>query len=146
MREAVVEDCLTIMDNLRDSDRELLEYMSVDCFQAFALALHTSTFAYTWVVDEVPVCVWGVQQQSLMSGSATIWMLTTKEMEKNVFLFTRKSQMIVKELLEVYTELTGYVHSSNTRSIRWLTWLGFTIEPSQVLENGLRVRMFYKRG
>ena len=47
-------------------------------------------------------------------------------------LFSRRSTDVVKKMLEKYPLLENYVAVSNTKAIRWLTWLGFSFDPKPV--------------
>lgn len=79
-----------------------------------------------WVgkIDGRIVCIYGLLGQCFVSNSAYIWMLHTKALEENKFIFIRHSQQVVQEALKIYEEIHGHVLVSNESGKRWLKWLG----------------------
>jgi hypothetical protein len=76
------------------------------------------------IVDGKLVCAWGLVPPSLMSDRAYLWLFSTEAVEEHKFIFVRNSQKAVAEMLEEYPIITGYCELGNTRSMRWLRWLG----------------------
>ena len=88
---------------------------------AIAYSIAHSEKGFTALIDEVPCAIFGV-------NNGIIWLVATDEIARHPVAFFRHSRKIFNKLKEGYTLLENYVHVSNTLSIRWLRWLGFTIE------------------
>lgn len=87
-----------------------------------------SDVAYTAFVDDVPVCMWGVVKDSFLFDHGTPWMMASTAVEQNIAKFLRASRPLLREIMTRYDSLENFVDARNTLSIRWLKWLGFTIE------------------
>lgn len=70
------------------------------------------------------ICAWGLCPPTLMSNSAYLWLYTTEALRGNEFLFVRRSQIAVKDMLKLYPTITGYCQVGSEGSARWLRWLG----------------------
>src|SRR5215475_5872175 len=93
--------------------------------------------AEMWIgmVDGVAACVWGVTLPSLLSDRAYLWLWTNDEIVKgHPFVFIRRAQIIIKQLLEEYEAVVGVCELEKNDGVRWLKLLGAKfMEP----ENGL---------
>ncbi len=69
-------------------------------------------------------CAWGVVPPSLLSDRAYLWLYSTDLVEQYKFLFVRRSQIVIQEMLEEFPIITGYCEIGSERSMRWLRWLG----------------------
>jgi hypothetical protein len=78
--------------------------------------------------DEVPLVMFGLVERDLLSGSGVVWMLGANSATKYRKEFLRRTKSIVYEMLNICPRLCNMVHDKNESSIRWLRWLGFTIE------------------
>ena len=74
--------------------------------------------------DDKPACVLGLIPPTLLSSQAYLWLYTTDVIKGHEFLFVRYSQIMVDAMLEEYDEIVGHTRIAETRSIRWLKWLG----------------------
>jgi len=91
-----------------------------------ALEACTSQASSVWVGynNDNPVCAWGLVPPTLLSDSAYLWLYSTPEVEECKFLFIRHSQIVMEEMTELYPHIWGVTKVDQTRSIRWLKWLG----------------------
>jgi hypothetical protein len=64
----------------------------------------------------------------LSEGLAMAWLLGSERIDNNQLSFMRGSKELLKEM-RAYGTLINVVDSQNTRSIRWLEALGFTVSP-----------------
>ena len=71
-----------------------------------------------------------------------IWLLGTDEITKHPVTFFKVSKKIFKELTKGREYLYNYVDARNKLHLRWLAWLGFTIEEAQIM--GAEQRPFHK--
>lgn len=122
MRVSVAE-----VDRLGDKKVELLEE-----------AILRATYSWAGFLDGKIVCLWGVRTDSLMSDTAFLWLITTSAVAEHPFHFVRRNQIFIKELSKRYRVIHGYVDARFVRSLAWLKWLGFTIDPPKN-----RVRYFH---
>jgi len=89
---------------------------------ALRLSLAASPLAWTGRVDGRPECMFGV-------GAGGIpWLLGSDAVERYATGFLRRNRPYVTRMLETFGHLSNWVDARNTASIRWLRWLGFTIE------------------
>lgn len=86
--------------------------------------LRSSAACWVGTVDERIACVWGLLAPTLLSNRAYLWLLTTDLVDQHPFLFVRHSQRIVEGILEHFEVITGDCLVTQTRSIRWIRWLG----------------------
>ena len=126
---ATFQHAVYIAENVRDEDRE---EMWASCMQqpsrALRLGMEFSDKCLTGLIDDVPVCMWGVLSESMIFNHGTPWMVAAKGIDDRAAVFLRHCKAPVMDLLNNYAMLENYVDARNTRSITWLKWLGFTIE------------------
>lgn len=82
---------------------------------------------FTGLVDGVPVCMFGVVQESLVMSVGVPWLIASREIEQHGVRFLRRCKKGVRELLAKYDNLQNYVDARNLRAIHWLKWLGFKV-------------------
>lgn len=82
----------------------------------------------SWVglIDEVPICVWGVITPNVLSDDVYVWMTGTKLIELHPLVFARWSHAALTTLA-AYPKLHGLVLCDFELSKKWLKWLGFTV-------------------
>ena len=85
-------------------------------------------------------CAWGVARESILAEESLIWLLSTPVMTKAPVLAARRTKHELMKLLDVYPKLMNYVDSEYKLCVRWLRWLGFTVESPQPV--GIRGGMF----
>jgi hypothetical protein len=133
-------DAVAMAPHLRPADAAEVYATSGRTAEAALLAaLRRSTQAWTCLIDPSagsgqvaePVCMWGVGPISLVAGRGCPWLLGTEVVEWHPMTFLRQSRAFLREMLQTYSELENHVDARNLLSIRWLKWLGFTIEPPQ---------------
>src|SRR6266550_7373136 len=103
--------------------------------------IHKSTAAFSGFIDDKIACLWGIQGGTILSDMAELWLITTRLVEKQPFIFVRHSQIMTKNLLKDYSCIYGYVLESNEQSVKWLRWLGCQMVKSEdpsVLKFSLR--------
>lgn len=80
------------------------------------------------VYDNEPLVMIGVVKRDMLTGSGVVWMLGANRALKYRKEFLRQTKPVIDEMLTIYPRLCNMVHNKNTDSIRWLKWLGFTID------------------
>lgn len=93
--------------------------------------LFLSRKVWVGIVDGEQVCTWGIITPTLLSEQAYLWLSVTKKLGQYTFIFVRRSQIVVQELLKEFPLLVGHVEIGNDKAIRWLKWLGAEFGPFQ---------------
>lgn len=129
IRTATLEDINCLAANLRPADLEEIKASStLPPHQALINSLKTSTHVWTGFVDGELTCVMGVGPRCAISQEGTPWMIGTPAIDRHAVTFLRHCRDVLQQMLSAYPYLRNYVDMRNTKSIRWLKWLGFTIQ------------------
>lgn len=126
-----------ILERLRDIDKSTF----ISCPMARAILLdEIKGFAWAGLIDGRVACLWGIRPATILNDRTYLWLLTSKLVEENPFLFVRYSQIKARELLKTYSTIYGWVIKDNELSVKWLRWLGCTFSQSEpgILEFELR--------
>lgn len=137
--EAKPEHAELVIPYMRGRAIQETARLGLDADKLLQRALSRADFAWMGLLDNRPVCMWGVEAQSVLGNDAYLWLVTTDEVEEHPFYFLRRSQIFIKQLSTHYSMIHGHVDSSFERSIKWLKWLGFKVSP------GLSVSTFEMR-
>lgn len=113
---------------LRQSDRdELKASVGLDPADAILLSLLYSVEKYVVIHDGNIEAVFGVSFVPERAFAAP-WFLGTDKITQYQVTFLRQSRKVVHDWLKRYHRLMNFVDSRHTESIRWLRWLGFTVD------------------
>lgn len=129
IRPSTKEDIYAIASHVRPADTDEL-YASAGSTptEAMIFGLEQGEETYTGLIDDVPVCMWGVALESLIGNVGMPWMVATTMADKHAMTFLRHCREDVTGVLSKYKKLFNYVDARNTKAIAWLKWLGFAIE------------------
>lgn len=130
VRKITQADIDFIATNARQSDKDealLLSGHLLEDILNFMTELYKD--GYTWVVDGIVVCIFGVTPTSKKEG--IIWFLATDDFEKNRFLFKRVCRQEFKKLVKKYTYLYNYIYEGHEVALDWVKSLGFKVYPAQ---------------
>jgi len=86
--------------------------------------LKISDVVYAGIINDKLACIWGLIPPSLLSTKAYLWLLSTPLVAEHKFLFVRRSQLWIEEVLKTYDEIVGYCDEYNGAAIKWVRWLG----------------------
>jgi hypothetical protein len=129
---AQLEHIPLIAARVRPADRE--EIWAAACQSPEAClenSFRISHLAWTGLIDGVPVCMFGVVQASLLENKGRPWMIGTDLLDRHQVVFLRRCLKCVDTMQMVFHQLENWVDTRNTRTIRWLKWLGFEFDPPQ---------------
>lgn len=87
-----------------------------------------SDFVAVAVYHGEPLVMLGLVKRDVLTGTGLIWMLGSNAALKYRRDFFTKTPPMIDEMLTICPRLCNMVHNKNRDSIRWLRWLGFTIE------------------
>ena len=90
-------------------------------------AIEISSAAYTVYIknSEFPVGIMGVAQTGENSGSP--WFIGTNGLNGKDLIIIKSSKRIIELLSRTYKRLFNLVHCDSVKSIRWITYCGFTL-------------------
>ena len=109
--------------------------------EAFRTSLARSLWAETYLVDGVPAAMVGLGLSSFVGGHGVPWLLTSPICEHHKKRFLVESRRQVARMLAEVSPLMNVVHADYGRAVRWLAWLGFTLDaPIEI--NGAPFRRF----
>lgn len=111
--------------------------------QALRLGLRMSSICGTALLDDQPIAMFGVVPENLIEGKGSAWLLLTKKGRQQHRALVVLGKQITEILHKEAEILHNHVHASNDRAIRWLEYLGFTVEPTAEL-HGQPMRYFHR--
>lgn len=122
-------DIELVAHRLRDADRdEVWASNHLKPLEALRSSVSRSLESWTWTVDGVPEAVGGVGALDMLAGIGVPWMLGTDAVQRNARAFLRMSRPTLDMMHGYFPHLRNMVDARNTISIRWLKWLGFTLD------------------
>lgn len=121
-----------IADNMREED--IIEVWASGRhtpIEALEMSIKKSRKAVIVYADDVPLAALGIVLRDFLSGVGVPWLLSADQALKHKRQFLELSPPVIEEMLDLCPKLVNYVHAENRLSIRWLEWLGFTIEDAK---------------
>ena len=113
-----------VFDNLAESAKGEMEGMD----KAFLIRrAFEQSIAWVGLAESEPACAFGVREGSTLEP-AEFWLVATPLIEKYSIRFLRESRAVVDWALAHYGVVGGFVQVGNTRSQKWLQWLGFSFK------------------
>lgn len=135
------KDLKYILSNLRAQDEHELRLVFgaswFDCIWSQMRKSKDCKIAYT--NDGAPIAVFGVMAQG---DIGIVGLFSTVDFEKEQKSFLVLGKKWIEDCEKRYRLLRNKVYSTNTKAIRWLKWLGFTVEAN--LGMGDKFLEFYK--
>lgn len=113
-----------MIETMRAHDQFEFDTLGTDPGHMIARTLEKSARSWTALLDGKPVCMWGVNEESLMGGGH-LWLITTRAVDEYPLDFLRISFKTVREIAAEFKFLYSYVESDYSLSHRWMKWLGF---------------------
>lgn len=146
VEQAIPAHIPAIAANMRDADRiEVWVSHRHAPAQALASSLKRSEMAWTCLVDGVPAFMWGVARLgSLISRKGSPWLLGTPAIHRTSREFLRQCPAYVERMQARFPRLENFVHARNRLSVRWLRWLGFTVEAAATVINDEPFFLFWR--
>lgn len=143
LRQVATESVQYVADNMRHADIvEIWASRNFTPAEALEAGIHESQYAAVAWVDDLPCAVYGLRVESALGGIGVPWMLATEGALEHKSEFLKQSPDIVRSMLNICPTLYNYVHAENTKSIRWLKWLGFDLEDAK--PHGVNGELFHR--
>ena len=136
--EALKPKHAVISPYLRQADKDELKALtgfSPEIGVSYSIAFSQRGAAAFYENDKIPAAIFGISDN-------LIWLVGTDEITKHPVTFFRATQKYFHDLIRGHDFLYNYVDARNKLHLRWLKWLGFTIEEAQNL--GVENRPFYR--
>lgn len=130
---------------MRDDDRrEALAMLGMGGAPALFVSMYCSREMYTAETDDgMPLCAWGV---CTANGLNLIWFIASREIEQHKRELLTLTRGEFDALLEKYGRLENLVDARSKKSLRFIKWLGFTVNPEPLAAgvNGEELYHFFK--
>ena len=110
---------------LRWEDEEECALGGMSPAEAVMDSVRRSDEAYRVVYEGEVLAYWGLREDCIVGGRASVWCLSTPAMDRHPGFAARESLMLVESLLTDHYHLSCIVDSDYKRAVRWLEWLGF---------------------
>lgn len=137
IRRTLPEDVPFIAKRLRQGDRlELARAGLTDPAAALEESVRQSAFAFTALHNGVPMCLFGLRPDGILSRRARVWLLGTPEINTTKKGFVKTCQMVVDGLLDIYPVLYNAVDAQYPQAHRLLTFLGAEFIKKATSPNG----------
>lgn len=111
------------IDEVWASDRQ-------DPHTALVRGVAASHYTTGVLINGDACAILGLSKRDTLTGAGVPWLLGTNAAMRHRREFLLQSPPVIQQMLDICPRLFNYVHCDNKSSIRWLRWLGFTIEPA----------------
>ena len=128
IRPARLSDVAELAEFLRPADKAECWNSGSRPSELIRQGIEISPWCYMAEDDHGPIAIWGVGISSLIGGVGIPWCLTTAGVESRRWLFARQSKLWVERMRDGWGMLEGWCDADYAVSLRWLQWLGFTID------------------
>lgn len=126
VREATLEDCLSVGDRLREEDlAEIRAYAGLGGVEGLLHCFIHSEVTLVVVINGSPETLFGVGPSKSDAKVGIIWLLSTPKLFDISKPFIRHCRSYLDALSEPYELVMNYVDARNESHIRWLRWCGF---------------------
>lgn len=137
-RQSKYDDIFYLSENLRNEDIDELALLGFTPEKALKQSYFNSEYCFTVICDKKPVAMFGARRRNFTNNCkrASIWLLGTKNIEKNKTEFLRKSKKYIEFFKSKFDILENYIDVNNKKYIKWLKWLGFNFGRPFKYKNG----------
>lgn len=145
IRPATMADVIDLTARMRQQDRaEARAAFGRDAKYALRASYLSSAYRRVGVVFGRVICMWGVGATE-QDDVGQIWCAGSPELTLYKLRFAREAQRELEAMLTQYRRLQNWVWEWNKDAVKFLKWLGFTVErPSPRGRRGEHFRYFFK--
>ncbi len=130
-----------VVPHLRRADvEEIIASCGLSPRLAVAFSMATADPGWAVELEGRTLAVFGASPAG--GGVGRPWLVGTDELEDYPVAFFRVSREIVEDMSAKYDLLENWTDARNTLSLRWLEWVGFTLEPPEAF--GPQGRLFHR--
>jgi hypothetical protein len=124
---ATIEHVEALVSRVRKEDLdELRAALDIDAHTALLMSFSLSVECYTWLHGDEVAAVFGVSPDPDCAGVGCPWMIGSDLVKRESKFFLKHSRKCVDRFNALFPLLENYVHPTNTLSLRWLEWCGFS--------------------
>jgi len=118
---------------LREEDeREAQAAIGMTATEGMRIAYGFSRAVWAAEADSGEViAIFGCAATSMFSLTGIPWMVGTDKVSEYSVSFARGGRRYVSRMLLLFDHLDNYVDVRNSLAIKWLKWIGFTLEPAE---------------
>ncbi len=131
LRTLQAGDIEHVAANLRAADLAELQALhgpGVDVLSSLAMSVQCSDAPMVIDIDGQAQAVLGCAPVCLLDGSGVPWLLGTDALSRHPRFMVEEGRRVVAGWASSYPHLFNMVDERNTRSIRWLRSIGFTVD------------------
>ena len=125
---ARVKDIGPVATRAREIDRVECEASGMTPKTAMRYGMRHGV-AFSVLDDGVPVAMFGAVPRSLLTGSASVWLIATDAALDHPREWLSLGRLWAAAILAEYPHAQNRVHKDNRAAIRWLERIGFTVDP-----------------
>lgn len=130
IRRATEADVDVILADIRPADVAEMAALGTTPERAMREGLARSDWTAVGLLDDVPVCMFGVAPVNVMLGRGAPWMLASTALDRMPFEILRREFLpacdrAVDVMRSQYRFLFNVVDQRNRKAVRWLRMLGF---------------------
>ena len=118
-----------ICRNMRTQEATEIVRLGRDPQSMIRHELATSMSTYAAVLDDEVIVLGGIKCPDFFSDEAYVWIICSEAMARHSIAFVRRVLELFDNAKARYDSIWGFVVTDFTRSVRWVEWLGFTVEP-----------------
>ena len=124
-----------------DDKREAIAALGMGGASALYMSMYCSQEVYVAVDNETdaPLCAFGVCRANEINA---IWFIASERIEQHKRELLTLSRKILGILVDKYGKLENMVDIRSRKSVRFIKWLGFTINP-EIIAAGANGEFFY---
>lgn len=137
-----------IAQNMSHADAdEVLATAGLSPRAALDVSSKVSRDTFVGLVNGVPICAFGIGQRTLLDDVGVPWLLGTPDIRKHARIFLTVSKTWIGNEAKKYSRLENWVDARHTRAVKWLKWLGFTVDdPTPHGIKGMPFHRFHMEG
>lgn len=129
---ARMEHAVAMAPRMRAADAaECWALARLSPLEALRESLDSATYAWTWLVDGEPACIFGVGTRSLIGNAGTPWLLSTDLVAQHRMTFVRGSRPYLALMRGAFPCLENFVDARYETCVRWLKRLGFVVHDAE---------------
>ena len=118
-----------ICDTLREREALAFAKLGKDPERMIAHEVLTSFMSWAGVVDGQVIALGGVKCDGIFAEEAYAWLLCSEAIAEAPVSFIRGVLRAFELVKPRFRTIYGLVDARFAASIRWLEWMGFTVEP-----------------
>lgn len=122
-------DVTHVLNHISPEDAAELQASGLDPVASFMFGYDHSVILNCVVTpDRTPVAIYGCVLDGRYPDTAIPWMVATPEFRQHPRSAMALSRQVIAQMQDRFANLHNLVHAEHFTAIRWLSWLGFTIE------------------